>query len=247
MAVVRNFAIDWAKGYGVADAKSESPVTTDTMFQAASISKPVTAMAFLKMVQDGKAALDEDVNRYLKSWKVPANEFTRDHPVTARALLSHTSGTGDGFGFPATSPRSPGPRSSKFSTAKSPRMWARFFGKDRRLPRSSIQGAGSSSCSCSSMDLLGKPFDAIMRDSVLVPVGMTGSTDAAIAGRTRTQGRSRHPGGRPSDAPWHVYPEQSAAGLWTTPTDLARFAIELQKALRGDSGRVLSRPLHGRW
>ena len=90
----------WAKGYGQADVTAKSPVTTETLFQAASISKPVTAFAVMRLVDAGKLSLDEDVNRYLKSWKVPDNEFTHGRPVTLRALLSHTSGTGDGFGFP---------------------------------------------------------------------------------------------------------------------------------------------------
>src|SRR5262245_43514765 len=74
IAVIRNYQIHWTKAYGTADQTTKAPVTSDTMFQAASISKPVTAFAVMRLVEAGKLALDEDVNRYLKSWKIPDSE-----------------------------------------------------------------------------------------------------------------------------------------------------------------------------
>ena len=100
IAVINDFKVALAMAYGVADVETAAPVTTATLFQAASISKPVAAMASLKAVQEGRFTLDQDINTILRSWKLPVGEFTKEHAVTPRTLMSHTSGTGDGFGFP---------------------------------------------------------------------------------------------------------------------------------------------------
>jgi len=92
VAVIDNFEIAWAKGYGVVEAGSTNPVTTQTLFQAGSVSKPVAAMGALSLVEQGKLSLDEDVNEKLVSWKVSENEFTRNQKVTLRRLQSHTAG-----------------------------------------------------------------------------------------------------------------------------------------------------------
>ena len=244
VAVIRDFAIHWAKGYGVADSRSQTGVTPDTMFQAASISKPVTALAFLRLVQEGKLRLDEDVNRYLTSWKVPESEFTRDQPVTPRALFSHTSGTGDGFGFPGYEPSQPRPSLVQILNGEKPSNVGRVTWERPPFSAAKYSGGGITIIQLLIMDLLGRPFEAIMREYALAPAGMTGSTyEQPLPGALEAKAARAHAGGRASDVPWHVYPEQAAAGLWTTPTDLARFAIAVQKSFRGDSGSVLPQTL----
>src|SRR5882757_11054944 len=92
IAVIENYKIAWAKEYGVIETGSSTPVSPKTLFQAGSISKPVAATGALYLVEHGKLALDEDVNRKLVSWKVPENEFTKDQKVTLRRLMSHSAG-----------------------------------------------------------------------------------------------------------------------------------------------------------
>ena len=116
LAVIRDFEIQWTRAYGVADVVEQCRDDTDTLFQAASISKPITAMAILKAVSDKRFTLDDDVNKVLVSWKVPPSEHTAKQPVTLRGLLSHTSGTDDGFGFPGYKPAHRCPRCRRFSS-----------------------------------------------------------------------------------------------------------------------------------
>lgn len=116
IAVIHDFNIHWAKGYGIADVETGTPVNTETMFQAASISKPVAAMAVLRAVQDGLFTLDDKINRILTSWKLDGGELTKERPVTPRMLTSHTSRLGDGFGFPGYDPSAPRPTVMEFSS-----------------------------------------------------------------------------------------------------------------------------------
>ena len=106
IAVIRDAKIVWAKGYGIADVEPKQPVTTPTLFQAASISKPVAATGALVLVEGGQLTLDADINPSLKTWKVPANAHTARAPVTLDGLLSHTAGlTVHGFpGYAAGTP-----------------------------------------------------------------------------------------------------------------------------------------------
>lgn len=92
IAVIDKYEIVEAKGYGVIEVGSKKPVTTHTLYQAGSISKPVAATGALRLVEQGKLSLDEDVNQQLKTWKVPENDFTKGQKVTLRRLMSDTAG-----------------------------------------------------------------------------------------------------------------------------------------------------------
>lgn len=241
IAVIKDFKIQWAKGYGVAEVKTGRPVETNTLFQAASISKPVTAMAALRLVQEGRFSLDEDINKLLKSWQVPTSEFTREQPVTPRSLMSHTSGADDGFGFPGYAPGAPLPTLVQILNGQPPSNMGPVLFKRPPYQAYKYSGGGIVIEQVMLTELLGQPFDQIMQNLILKPLGMSDSTYQQPLPESLTE-RAAHAydeQGHAMDAPWHVYPEQAAAGLWTTPSDLARVAIELQRAIRGPEGTVL--------
>ena len=242
VAVIRDFEIHWAKGYGVADVESGARVDEEALFQAASISKPVTAMAALRAVQDGRFSLDADINTILKSWKLPAGEFTRRQPVTPRALMSHTSGLGDGFGFPGYHPSAARPTIVEILNGSKPSNVGPVLMEREPFMAAKYSGGGVTLMQLALMDALGKPFPEIMQSLVLGPIGMTHSAfeQPLSPERDRHATRAHNGGGRAMDTKWHVYPELAAAGLWTTPTDLAKFAIEIQKASLGRSALVLN-------
>ncbi len=243
VAVIRNFEIHWARGYGIADVETGAPVDVETMFQAASISKPVAAMGVLRAVQDGIFGLDDDINTILTTWKLDGGEFTRNHPVTPRTLTSHTSGLGDGFGFPGYDPGAPVPTMVELFEGQAPSNTRALFMERPPMTLMEYSGGGVTLMQQALSDARRRPFADILRDDVLQPLGMTRSTfeQPLPADFDRNAARAHSGQGSARAAKWHVYPEQAAAGLWTTASDLARFAIEVQLASAGRSTRVLDR------
>ena len=242
VAVIKDFEIHWAKGYGTSDVTTGAPVTPDTIFQAASISKPTAALGVMRLVQDGKMSLDAEINTLLKSWKLPASEHTRDRPVTLRALLSHTSGLGDGFGFPGYPPNAPLPSVVQILNGEKPSNTGKVLLDRPPFTAYKYSGGGVTIVQLAVTDTTGRAFHEVMKSLVLDPIGMRHSAfeQPLSAERDSTAARAHSGGGAAMDAKWHVYPELQAAGLWTTPSDLARLAIELQRTLQGQSTRVLS-------
>jgi CubicO group peptidase (beta-lactamase class C family) len=237
IAVSKDFRIEWARGYGIADMATGDAVTPQTMFQAASISKAVAAMVSLRAIQDGRFGLDQDVNTILKTWKLPADDLMKDRPVTPRGLMSHTSGMGDAFGFPGYSPGARLPTLPQLLDGLPPSN--RRAVRLERAPLTAFEysGGGVMIQQLVLADAVGRPFETLAREWVMEPLGMTNSTfeqplpTARAARAARAHDRE---GARMSD-PWHVYPEQAAAGLWTTPTDLLTFMIEVQRTLAADT------------
>lgn len=240
IAVIHNGQIEWARGFGVTKAGGP-PVTPETLFQAASISKPVTALAVLHLVQLGKLDLDTDVNQYLKTWKVPENEFTAKKKVTLRELLTHTAGT-TVHGFPGYAAGAPVPTLVQVLNGEKPANTPAI--RVDALPGAnwSYSGGGYVIIQQLLEDVTGKPFPKIMQELVLGPIGMTHSTyeQPLPATGLREAAMPYKPDAQPVEGGPHTYPEMAPAGLWTTPSDLARYAIEVQKALAGKSSRVIS-------
>lgn len=243
VAVIHDFRIHWARGYGIADVETGAPVDTETMFQAASISKPVAAMGVLRTVQDGVFGLDQDINTILTSWHLDGEGFTDLRPVTPRMLTSHTSGLGDGFGFPGYDPASPIPTVIQIFEGESPSNVRKLFMERAPMTLMEYSGGGVTLMQQALSDARRRPFADILHDDVLRPLGMTRSSyrQPIAPEHDRNAARAHSREGKAMGPKWHVYPELAAAGLWTTPSDLARFAIEVQLASAGRSERVLNR------
>lgn len=244
IAVINDFKIEWAKAYGVKDIETTEPVSTDTLFQAGSISKPVAAMVALKKVEQGKIALDENINNKLTSWKLPDNDFTAKRKVTLANLLSHTGGT-TVHGFPGYAVGEKIPTLPEVLDGAKPANTApvRVNMEPGTKPRYS--GGGTTIAQLAIMDIEKKPYPQIAKETVLGPLSMNNSTyEQPLPVETRKKAASGYRGdGKEVEGKIHVYPEMAAAGLWTTPTDLAKFAIEMQLSLVGKSNKVLSKDM----
>jgi CubicO group peptidase (beta-lactamase class C family) len=216
------------------------PVTADTLFQAASISKPVAALAALKLVQSGKLDLDADVNRYLKSWRVAENSFTAEKKVTLRGLLTHTAGL-TVHGFPGYASDAPVPSVIQILNGQKPANTARI--QVDTVPGTiwRYSGGGYVVAQVLLEEVTGQPFVKLMQDTVLGPIGMTRSTYQQPLPNARLSevAMPYRQNGEPVAGGPHVYPEMAPAGLWTTPSDLARYAIDIQQTLAGASSRVI--------
>ncbi|MFB0563525.1 MAG: serine hydrolase domain-containing protein, partial [Candidatus Lokiarchaeia archaeon] len=244
IAVINDYKIEWARGYGVVEADGTEPVTPETLFQAASISKPVAAMAALHLVQQGLLDLNEDVNNKLVSWKVPENEFTAEKKVTLRGLLSHSAGV-TVRGFRGYAHDEEVPTLLQVLDGEKPANSSPI--RVDIAPESQFRYAGGGYCIMQQLliDLKDKPFPEIMIETVLEPLGMTHSTYAQpLPEELWTDAATGHrSNGKPVKGKWHTYPEMATAGLWTTPSDVARFAIELMLSRAGKSNKVLSQDM----
>jgi CubicO group peptidase (beta-lactamase class C family) len=234
----------WSRAYGYADVAKMTPITPETLFQAASISKPISTLAMLRLVQAGKLKLDEDVNVKLKSWKVPDNEFTKEQKVTLRRIVSHSAGlTVHGFG--GYRPDEPLPRIGQILDGQMPANSKAVRVDAVPGSRWSYSGGGYTVMQLLLTDVTGKSFPDLLNEEVLRPIGMSHSTYALpLPNILRRSAATAYSGdGKPIAGDFHVYPELAAAGLWTTPSDLARAAIEIENDYAGTSNKFLSKDM----
>ncbi len=245
IAVVDSGRIVWAQGFGVKQVGTMDSVTATTLFQAASISKPVTATATLHLVDQGALTLDENVNTYLKSWKVPDNQFTAREKVTLRRIMSHSAGLSV-HGFPGYLVTDTLPTVVQVLDGARPRANTEPV-RVVALPGSkwSYSGGGTTMMQLLLTDVTGKAFPALMREFVLGPARMTSSTyeQPLPAGRAAEAASGHLNDGSMIPGHWHVYPEMGPAGLWTTPTDLLKWALEIAATRAGRSTKFFSQAM----
>ena len=243
IAVVENSDLHWARAYGDAAADNPCPVSTASLFQAASISKPVTTLAVLRLVARGVLDLDADVNSYLTGWQVPGTASWQPR-VSLRQLLSHTAGvTVDSFpGYPHGQSR---PTLLQVLAGHEPANTAPVTVD--ALPGAAFRYSGGGYCIVQHLleACTGAPFPVLMRELVLDPLGMADSTfEQPLPPERDTLAACAHrSGAQPIRRGSHVYPEMAAAGLWTTASDLARFLVALQAAYAGARDSVVPQEL----
>lgn len=244
LAAIKNGQVDWSRGFGVLDIGTQSPVETTSLFQAASMSKSVTALAILRLVDEGRINLDTGIDQYITSWKIP-NCYESSSHITVRHILSHSSGLSiDGFhGYPRMQSRLPNTVEILNGTypATNPPVEPTWI--------SGSQSAYSGGAFCVLQllieEITNQSFEVAMQRLIFDPLGMFNSTFVQPSSDVEVSNYASGylPDGRPIDGRFNLYPEMAAAGLWTTPSDLAQFVIEIQQCYQGKSTKVLSQLL----
>jgi len=237
VGVVDDFEVEWARGFGRRAASSE-PVSANTPLQCGSISKPVFALAVMKLAEAGAIDLDSDVNKYLTSWRLPANDGWQPR-VSLRQLLSHTAGT-TVHGFPGYPASGPWPTLPQILQGVPPANNQPIVVDVLPGTQFRYSGGGTTIAQQVVTDVTRRAFPELMRELVLDPVGMTDSSfeqppAAVFANRVA---KSHIWNGTETPGGYHVYPEMAAAGFWTSAADLALLGVDVMQALRGNSSKL---------
>jgi CubicO group peptidase (beta-lactamase class C family) len=243
IAVIEDFKVAWIRNYGVRDVELDAPVTDSTLFAVGSLSKAAAAATILHLIDQGKFGLDDNVNDLLKSWKVPENELTRQSAVTVRRLLNHSGG----FGLSPARSYAPDnmPSLIQYLNADSPLTVSPA--RIEFVPGTVFQyaNAGFSTLQILAEDVSGERYPQFAREVLFDPLGMRHTTFEqplppdreayAAAGHTsdgQVQGIKRY-----------AFPALTAGGLWSTAEEYARFVIEIQRVLKGESDLIMSQEL----
>ncbi|CAN5519186.1 hypothetical protein BH10BAC3_BH10BAC3_40080 [soil metagenome] len=243
IGVIKDYKIDWVKGYGWADEAEKRPVTTETRFQAGSISKSLNGVGILTLAQDKKIDLYTDINKYLTSWKFPYDSVAKGKTISIANLLSHTAGLSV-HGFPGYAMKDSIPTLPQILDGKRPANTEAVRSLFEPGLRFKYAGGGTTISQLILMDITKQPYETYMWEHVLKPLGMNNSTyKQPFDSGQKAYATAYYDDGKEVKGKYHLYPEQAAAGLWTNPTDLSRYIIETQLALIGKSEKVLSQQM----
>ena len=233
IAVIENGRIAWARGFGVADLASERPVTADTLFQAQSITKTLTALATVKLLASKQIALDEPVNRYLTGWTIPENNYTATVPVSFRMLLNHTAALSNPYPDGCCGPK---------ETLPTLQQVLRGIPPANNQPLTVERTPGSSFDYCNGCYTVLQPalesiskqsFRDLIQELVLTPAGMNQSTfnNRFFLNDTSTIAIPYDVDDQPHGRAPMRHPILSTGLMWSTASDLARFNIAFTQAL----------------
>ncbi|SDF18929.1 serine hydrolase domain-containing protein [Chitinophaga filiformis] len=239
VAVFDEGKIIWTRCYGLRN--EHDAIDSATVFQAASISKPLTSMAMLRLWENGLFSLDTDVNQYLKKWKIPENEFTAQDKVTIRRIISHMAGL-TVHGFAGYRPQDSLPNLTQILDGSPPANSQPVRVYLRPGIKESYSGGGFTILQLLIEEITGKPFASAMEELIIKPVDMRHSQfSIQLPDRMKANAAAGYFSiDKMVDGEYRRYPEQAAAGLWTTPSDLARFMLAVGDSYRGvDSNSIL--------
>lgn len=246
VAIILNNEITWAKSWGIKDVSTDEPVNTETLFQAASVSKPLSAIAAMRLVEEGLLSLDDPINNYLKRWKIPENDFTKITPVTLRMILTHTAGLSI-TGFPGYKHNQELPSITNILNGVSPANTNAVIVDQEPDTEWRYSGGGYTIAQLAMEDVTGLSYPEIMKKYVLDPFGMENSTyEINLTNNVIKKIAYAHDSngdvfGSNKDGKYHLYPEMAAASLWTNPTDLAKAAIHTNYIYAQSSNSILNK------
>lgn len=240
ITVFDNGEIIWARGYGFGDKNAASKVDTTTIFQAASISKPLATVAMFALAEKNIINPDEDVNRQLDSWKIPDNEYTIEEKVTPKRIVSHTAGLSIP-GFQGYKQNANIPGLLQILDGKPPANSKPVRVINQPGLRENYSGGGFTVLQLLLQEKTGKPFAELMDELVLNALSMNNSSFVLKPSDSMKKSLAKGylSNGKMVDSGYYIYPEQAAAGLWTTPSDYARFMINLGNSYIYGNGLLL--------
>ncbi|MET0463363.1 MAG: serine hydrolase domain-containing protein [Chitinophagaceae bacterium] len=244
VAVIDNYQIVWAKGYGYADKKENRKVTTHTLFEPGSISKSLNAVGILQLAQQGKLDLYQDINQYLSNWKFPYDTVSHGRKITTAQLLSHTAGLSV-HGFPGYHRDSAIAGVTDILDGRAPSNTEAVRSFTEPGQQSRYSGGGILITQQMLTDLTKQSYEQYMYEHVFRPLGMTNSSyyQPPPVSQRKNLATGYKPNGNEVPGKYFIYPEKAAAGLWTTPTDLCKYIIEIQLAYQGKSSKLLNQEM----
>jgi CubicO group peptidase (beta-lactamase class C family) len=243
VAVIKDYKVEWEKAYGYADVSEKKLATTQTLFQAASISKSINSLGILKLVEEGKLGLDDDINNYLKDWKFPYDSISKDKKISIAKLLSHQAGLStSGFAgyekgkdLPTTIEILDGLKPANSNPVRS------IFEPNLKFQYS---GGGTTITQLILENITGEKYEDYMKN-ILTSLKMNNSSYNQPPSKEieKMLATGYYANNKEVYGKYHIYPEKAAAGLWTNPTDLAKYIIETQLSLLGESNKILTKKM----
>jgi CubicO group peptidase (beta-lactamase class C family) len=243
LSVINNGKIEWTKTYGYADVKTKRLANSTTLYQVASISKSVTGSGVMKLVQDGKLSLTTDIRNYLKTWTFPDNELSKNKLITLKNLLSHTAGL-NVHGFIGYSVKDSLPTVNQILNGERPANNEPIKPIYPVGVHFEYSGGGYMVIKKILNERISSNYDSLMQAVVLKPLKMANSTfTQPLLSRYKNYAYGTDKEMQTLKGNYYIYPEQSAGGLWSTATDIAKFVLRIQNDLKGSTNSLINKRL----